>query len=615
MADIDRSIYGKLKRLFASNAVVRRVGGRLKVIDVNRLQGQGALDGSRYVDRFSRLHGGKTKGMMTNNNNYNYHASKTEIYTDYEAMDKDGIISSALDIYADETTMKNEMGDVLEISSDNIMLKKLLENLFYDVLNIEFNLWSWARNLCKYGDFYLYLNILPEIGIVNAVPLSSYDISRIEGQDPENPYAYKFEHKLELSPLTNKKEFESFEMAHFRLLSDSNFLPYGRSMLEPGRKLFKQLTLMEDAVLIHRVMRAPEKRVFKIDIGNIPPQEVDAYMKKVIDESKKIPFVDQSTGDYNLKYNMQNILEDFYVPVRGGQSGTEIETLQGLVYNGMEDVEYLQGKMFAALKIPKAFLGYDDNVNAKATLAAEDVRFARTIERIQKILISELTKIAITHLFVQGYRDENLINFEIKMKTPSIIFEQEKVNLFNQQIALVKEMKEGNVLPSQWYLKNIMNFSDSEIEKFRLELKADAYRQWELDQLETTGTIPDPLASEGEEEENPEDIDGNGVPDDEEDHLTDPVSGEAPEDFSDLPFGGSHEGGQEGAGRPTKPIKHGSIKHPRGEDPIGKKHRIRGFRKDFRIGKESSMNEYENLITELNRKINGKDENKDNNSL
>ena len=201
-----------------------------------------------------------------------YHQVRRELFRDYDAMDNDPIFSSALDIYADESTLKNEYGDTLEIRSSNEKVKEILDNLFYDILNIEANLWPWTRNLTKYGDFFLQLEIEPEKGIINVQPTSIYETERIEGFDPKNPNYIKF--KIEHDP-TGKKEYENFEIAHFRLLSDTNFLPYGKAMIENGRRIWKQVSLMEDAMLIHRIMRAPDKRVFKIDIGNIPPQEVE----------------------------------------------------------------------------------------------------------------------------------------------------------------------------------------------------------------------------------------------------------------------------------------------------------------------------------------------------
>ena len=225
-------------------------------------------------------------------------------------------------------------------------------------------------------------------------------------------------------------------MAHFRLLTDTNFLPYGRSYIEPARKLFKQYTLMEDAMLIHRIVRAPEKRIFYINVGNIPPNEIENFMQKTISKMKRTPYMDERTGEYNLRYNMQNMLEDFYIPIRGNDQATKIDTTPGLQYDGIADVEYLRDKLFAALKVPKAFIGYDADTEGKATLAAQDIRFARTIERIQRILVSELQKIALVHLYTQGYKDENLTNFELSLTTPSIIYDQERVALMTEKMTL-----------------------------------------------------------------------------------------------------------------------------------------------------------------------------------
>ena len=203
------------------------------------------------------------------------------------------------------------------------------------------------------------------------------------------------EHRYKAERSSTRTEYENYEIAHFRLLADTNYLPYGRAYIEPARKLFKQYTLMEDAMLIHRIARAPEKRIHYINVGSIPPNEVDAFMQKTISNMKRTPYIDQQTGDYNLKYNMQNMLEDFYIPVRGNDTTTRIDTTKGLDYDGIQDVEYLREKLFAALKVPKAFMGYEEDIEGKATLAAEDIRFARTIERIQRIILSELNKIAL----------------------------------------------------------------------------------------------------------------------------------------------------------------------------------------------------------------------------
>ena len=496
----DTSLRARLGRLFATNVVVRRIAkNRLKAVDTNRLQSTGNLTNKRYVDRFSGVHRGMP-GYGSYNQNQTFHTSKIELFTDYEAMDMDPILSSALDIYADESTVKDADGDTLTITSPNDEIRKVLRNLFYDVLNIDYNLWPWIRNACKYGDFYLHLDVEEEIGIVNVTPVSAYEIRRDEGFDPGNPYAHKFtmenthgggNNQWSGGGGGNPTEFESFEIAHFRLLSDTNFLPYGKSMIEGARKIYKQLTLMEDAMLIQRIMRAPERRIFKIDVGNIPPAEVDNHIQNIINKMKKVPYIDEKTGDYNLKFNMQNMIEDFFLPVRGGESGTNIESLPGLSSDGaIEDIDYLKNKLFSALKIPKAFLGYDEGVEGKATLAAEDVRFARTIERIQKIFVSELTKIAIVHLFSQGFKDEDLVGFELNLTNPSLIYEKQKVETLNEKIGLASSMLESNLFSQRWVYENIFGLSQDEWTAEQEQVIQDLKEGFRREQIKGEGNDP-----------------------------------------------------------------------------------------------------------------------------
>ena len=497
----DKSLRARLGRLFATNVVVRRIAkNRLKAVDTNRLQSIGNLSNKKYVDRFSGIHKG-SPGFGSYNQSQTFHTSKIELFTDYEAMDMDPILSSALDIYADESTVKDADGDTLTITSPNDDIRKILRNLFYDVLNIDYNLWPWIRNACKYGDFYLHLDVEEEIGIVNVTPISAYELRRDEGFDAENPYAYKFVLENTHGGGNNQwsgtgaagtvQEFQPFEIAHFRLLSDTNFLPYGKSMIEGARKVYKQLTLMEDAMLIHRIMRAPERRIFKIDVGNIPPAEVDNHIQTIINKMKKVPYIDEKTGDYNLKFNMQNMIEDFFLPVRGGESGTAIESLPGMSSDGqIEDIDYLKNKLFAALKIPKAFLGYDEGIDGKATLAAEDVRFARTIERIQKIFVSELTKIAIVHLYSQGFKDEDLVGFELNLTNPSLIYEKQKVETLNEKIGLATSMMESTLFSQRWVYENIFGLSQDEWVAEQEQVIEDLKQTFRKEQIKGEGNDP-----------------------------------------------------------------------------------------------------------------------------
>ena len=487
----ESKLRARLRRLFSTNVIVRHAGGkRLKIADTNRVQ---QMSKDNLVDRYSRLYSNLATGGYGKSQQISFQAQRIGLFRDYEEMDNDAIVSSALDIYADESTMRSEYGDVLTIQSDNENIHDILRNLYYDILNVEFNLWPWVRNLCKYGDFYLYLDIKDNYGVTNITPLSAYDVTRIEGQDPANPYEVKFsieDGDNRHSYNKSEKEFQNYEIAHFRLLSDSNFVPYGKGMIEGARKIWKQLSLMEDAMLIHRIMRAPEKRVFKIDIGNIPPAEVENFMQKIINKMKKAPVIDKQTGDYNLRYNIQNLTEDFFLPVRGGDSGTQIEGLPGLTYEAVDDIEYLRNKLLAALKVPKAFLGYEESLGSKATLAAEDVRFARTIERIQRIIVSELTKIGIVHLYSQGFTDEELVNFELSLTNPSKIYEEEKIELWNSKQSLGQSMIDSKIASTEWVYDNIFKFTEEEKKKIRLDLIKDQKRKFRHDQIETEGNDP-----------------------------------------------------------------------------------------------------------------------------
>jgi len=487
-----KDIFTRLKKMFSTDVLVRHVGGKkIKVIDTDEIQY--ATDRNSLRDRFNRLRS-STYNLHNRDMSMAYQASRLELFRDYDVMDMDPIIASALDIYSDECLVPSEFGNVLTIRSKNENIKKILNNLFYDILNVEFNMWSWTRNMCKYGDFFLRLEISPEYGIHLVHPISPYELTRIEGSDPKNLNYVKYQH----DGMGGGMEYENFEIAHFRLLSDSNFLPYGKSMIEPARRVWKQLSLMEDAMLIHRIMRAPEKRMFYIDVGNIAPNEVDAAMQKIIGQVKKVPYIDEKTGDYNLRFNLNNMVEDFYLPVRGGDSGTKIDTLPGMEFTGIDDLEYVRNKMMAALKIPKAFLGYDESISGKATLAAEDVRFARTIGRIQRILVSELTKIAIVHLYVQGYQDASLVDFELELSNPSTIFEQEKLEIWQNKVNLASDMMESNMFSKKWLYNTIFNISGDDVEDLQQEVIKDKKEAWRIQQITDEGSDPSLTTGGGE---------------------------------------------------------------------------------------------------------------------
>lgn len=497
------NLFSALRRLFSTDVIIRNEGGGMvKVIDTDKIQTSGVIQTNSLVDRFHKVYTTSTAYGVNMNLAQNYQSARVQIYADYDAMDTDAIVASALDIIADECTLKNEQGEVLQIRSSDENIQKILYNLYYSVLNIEFSLWSWIRYMCKYGDFYLKMEVAEGFGVYNVIPFSAYNIVRQEGFNPENPSEVRFKYDPNAAIASNTGYtsafnnedtgvyFDNYEIAHFRLAGDVNYLPYGRSYLEPARKLFKQYTLIEDAMLIHRIARAPERRVFYVNVGAIPPAEVENYIQRMMNKMKKTPLMDPTTGNYNLKYNVQNMLEDFVIPVRGNDQSTRIDTAKGLDYNGIEDVTYFREKLFAALKVPKAFMGYEKDLTGKATLAAEDIRFARTVERIQRIIISELTKIGLVHLYANGYTNESAANFTISLTNPSIIYDQERVALFKEKIDLAKQAMEGQLLPRDYIYDKVFHFSEDQYSELEDMIVEDQKRMFRFKQIAEEGNDP-----------------------------------------------------------------------------------------------------------------------------
>lgn len=489
------TLFEKLKNLVSGNVIVRKSADskKLHVADVNNFQAFGNVQTNFMDYRGMNTMGGyhSTVGALRNAELSTFGIQRPMLFRDYELMEMDPIICAALDLIADECAVKDEFGDVLTIKTENEDIKKILDNLFVDIMNIDFNLWPWVRSMLKYGDFYLKLDIAEKYGVVNIYPLPVYEVIREEGFDPNEPSAIRF--TLNGTSRNTSSYYEDYEVAHFRLLSDSNYLPYGKSAIEGVRRVWKQLCLLEDAAMIHRIMRAPEKRIFKIDTGNTPPKEWPQLMKSIADKMKRVPYLDPRSGDYNLKYNIQNITEDMYLPVTGGDSGTSVETLPGLQWDSIADIEYLQNKLLIGLKMPRAYLGYVVSEGAPTdgkSIAAQDVRFARTVERYQRCIVSELTKIAIIHLYSQGITDERLVDFELSLTMPSTIYEQEKIALWQEKINLARDAKEVKMFSNDWIYKNIFNFTETDIIAIQKQVVDDTKTMFRLSQIENEGNDP-----------------------------------------------------------------------------------------------------------------------------
>ena len=446
------NLFQRLTKLFRSGPSVKRKVKNYTKADKNA---------SSAVELFKKAHSDVYNSTLSAYGTFDRMAR----YSDFSEMESTPEIASALDIYAEETCSADAEGRVLHIHSNNRKVKELLETLFYDTLNVNFNMVMWTRNLCKYGDFFLFNDVSPEFGVINAYPVPITEMEREEGYDKDDPSAVRFRWITQGNTI-----LENWQVSHFRLLGNDAFLPYGSSVLEAARRIWRQLILIEDAMMVYRVIRSPERRVFYIDVGNVPPEDVANYVEQAKNSLKVNKVVGGQQGNVDLRYNPMAVDEDYFIPVRGGDSGTRIDSLSGgQNTSAIEDVEYIQKKLFAALKIPKAYLGYDEEVGSKATLAQEDIRFSRSIARIQKTVIAELNKLAMIHLYAHGFDGEDLLDFSLALSNPSSLAQQQKLSLIEQKFSIAGSAPEGMVSKT-WIYQNIFGFTRDAIEQIHTDL-------------------------------------------------------------------------------------------------------------------------------------------------
>ena len=422
-----------------------------------------------------------------------YEPTRLASFYDYESMEYTPEISAALDIYGEESTTVDQNGYMLQIYSESKRIKGILTDLFNNALDLNTNLPMWTRNTCKYGDNFVYLKLDPEKGVVGCMQLPNIEIERLERGMPaktQNVDEPKENRGLRFKWKAKDMEFNSWEVAHFRLLGDDRKLPYGTSMLEKARRIWKQLLLSEDAMLIYRTSRAPERRVFKVFVGNMDDKDVEAYVQRVANKFKRDQVVDSKTGNVDMRFNQMAVDQDYFIPVRDAAAPNPIDTLAGAQnLSEIADIEYIQKKLLTALRVPKAFLGFEEVVGEGKNLSLQDIRFARTINRIQKCMIAELNKIAIIHLFLMGFEDE-LSNFTLGLTNPSTQADLLKVDVWKEKILLYKDAVtaiEGIAPVSvSWAKKHVLGFSDEEI---KLDLQQQRIEKAVGAELTNTATI------------------------------------------------------------------------------------------------------------------------------
>lgn len=430
----------------------------------------------------------------------NYETTRIGSYSDFEAMEFYPTIAAALDVMMEESTTLNGNGKMLNVYSDSKRVKTILEDLFFNRLDLHTALPMFTRNTCKYGDNFVYMNIDDKHGILGAKQMPNYEMERRESGLFDMISGRELAHSEEQSAGDKVKffwrgrdiEFNSWQIAHFRLLGDDRRLPYGTSVLEKARRIWKQLILSEDSMLVYRVTRAPERRVYKIFVGNIDDADVEQYVNQIADRFKRMPITDPQTGQIDLRYNMMSNDQDFFIPVRTEDAPNPIDVLPGASnLDQIADIEYLQRNLFTALRVPKPFLGFEEATGDGKNLAIQDIRFSRTINRIQQSMIQELNKIAIIHLYILGFEDD-LDNFTLTLNNPSTQAEMLKVEHTQLKVTLFKDATSdlGNGFAPMSMTRahrEIMGWSDDEIKQDLLEQRMEKAASAEL--ANTAGVI------------------------------------------------------------------------------------------------------------------------------
>ena len=456
-------LFRTLTKIFSGPIVSRRSqsGRKLRRSQMDKYASRfKSVSGQEFkTTRYSEINTTQLKMLAQHN--------RSERYVDFDQMEYTPEIASALDIYADEMTTHSSLSPMLNIACPNEEIKSVLESLYHEIMNVEHNLFGWCRTMCKYGDFFLYLDLDEKEGITSTISMPSHEVDRLEGEDKTNPNYIQYQWN------TAGMTFENWQVGHFRILGNDKYSPYGTSVLEAARRIWRQLILLEDAMMAYRIVRAPDRKMFKIDVGQIPPNEVEQYMQKVISSMKRNSIVDQSTGRVDLRYNPLSVEEDYFIPVRGA-SNTDITNLAGGTRTGdIDDVKYLRDKLFSALKVPASYLTNAEGAEEdKTTLAQKDIRFARTIQRLQRAVVSELEKVGIIHLYTLGYNGEDLLGFKLSLNNPSIIAELQELERWDKKFSVAASANEG-FFSRRWVAENLFGMSHDEFLRNQRELYYD----------------------------------------------------------------------------------------------------------------------------------------------
>ena len=430
-------------------------------------------------------------------NNMESLASYTAVklmYRDCDLMDGVPEIGTAIDIIADEVCNLSSDNQLIKVSSKSKRIKSILEDLFYNRLQVATTLRMITRGMVKYGNHYMLLNVTKN-GIMGWRQLSVYETDRYEGGlsgyygggqminagEDLKPDEVRFVH----AGMNQATSYSEWQVAHFRLLNDSFFLPYGVSLLHKARRAWRMWSMMEDAMLIYRLDKSIERRVFKIYVGGINDKDVPAFVQEIANNFKRTPIIDPMTGQVDLRKNFLDVSSDYFIPVRDPNAPNPIETLQSAHNDtAMDDINYMQNKIFAAIRVPKQFLNFQDAQGKGQNLSLADIRFARMIMGIQQFVLAELNKVAMVHLYLLGFKDE-LTNFSLSMNIPTAQIESLELDALGKRIQTASQALADPgigmpIVSLHWVLKNIMKLSDNEIKDILGEIRLEKAMAAEL---------------------------------------------------------------------------------------------------------------------------------------
>lgn len=401
----------------------------------------------------------------------NLQINRLERYKDYDMMDEVGEITLALDMYADESSLADsERKHSVLVKAKNTKLKGVIEDLLYNTLLIDREVRPMIRYLCKFGDF--AAEIIPtknRDGVASFRFVNAYNFTRIQTKYGDL-VGFFYQDPAVTAPVF----LHPWQVIHMRLTSyETVYHPYGRSILDGARKDFKRLRLMEDAALIYRITRAPEKRIFSIPVGNLPAQQIDQYIELIARRFKKYKFVDPATGQVNERYNPLIQDDDFFLPKRADGSGPTIDTLPGAEnLDSIKDIEYFKKKMISALKIPFNRVGIGDPAQPDGkSLASVSPEFAKAIQWIQREMVLGLKKLVVVHLALRGHDIEELKGFDLYMTAASAIDELYRIETWNTRADIMANLKDIGWFPPEWVLERFTDMTRDEVQDMLKKLK------------------------------------------------------------------------------------------------------------------------------------------------